>query len=142
VINPWKTLSRPEPDREYLGLVSTLPLRRFRDVARFLIYSSRIQEQLRTTPGLIGYSMMASVWSKRFRTLSVWEDESALQRFVGTAPHVGVMGALQGKMGRTTFVRWRIRGSECPPRWDDALRRESAATTTRPDTPGGSPSAS
>ncbi|MFN8179605.1 MAG: antibiotic biosynthesis monooxygenase [bacterium] len=142
MINPWKMRSRPEPDREYLGLVSTLPLRRFRDIGRFLHSSARIQEQLRTTPGLIGYSLMASVWSKTFRTLSVWEDEAALQRFVGTSPHVGVMSALQGKMGRTTFVRWRIRGSECPPRWEDALRRESAAATTRPDAPGGRPSAS
>jgi hypothetical protein len=37
------------------------------------------------------------------------------------------MRALQGKMGQTHFVRWTMRGSEFPPRWQEALARQDAA---------------
>jgi hypothetical protein len=33
------------------------------------------------------------------------------------------MTALAPYMDKTKFVRWVIKGSELPPRWDDALSR-------------------
>jgi len=46
------------------------------------VYSTRIQRQLRTSSGLIGYSLRARLASKRFWTLSAWEDAATLQAFV------------------------------------------------------------
>ena len=48
---------------------------------------------------------------------------AALQAFVAASPHVAVMKALASHMGATRFVRWDVKGSELPLRWDDALRR-------------------
>ena len=42
---PWVTFRRPDPEREYLVLLSELPLQRFRDLAAFFLYSWRIQRQ-------------------------------------------------------------------------------------------------
>ena len=54
---PWVTFRRPDPDREYLALLSELPLKRFRDLGAFLRYTWRIQGQLRQTPGFLGYCL-------------------------------------------------------------------------------------
>ncbi len=124
---PWVTLRRPDPEREYLVLLSALPLKRFRDLGTFLLSTWRIQDQLRRTPGLLGYSLLARILQRQFWTLSVWEGEAALQQFVVEHPHSHVMLALREKMGQTHFVRWSIRGSEFPPRWQEALARQDIA---------------
>ncbi len=124
---PWVTFSRPDPDRDYLVLLSELPLRRFRDLAAFLRRTWRIQGQLRRTPGLLGYSLLARILKRQFWTLSVWEGEAALRQFVVENPHRQVMLALRGKMDQTRFVRWSIRGSEFPPHWREAFARRGAA---------------
>jgi hypothetical protein len=124
---PWVTFRRPDPDREYLVLLSELPLKRFRDLGVFLLYTWRIQGQLRRTPGLLGYSLLARILQRQFWTLSVWEGDAALQQFVVERPHGQVMRALREKMDQTRFVRWSMRGSEFPPRWPEALARRDAA---------------
>jgi quinol monooxygenase YgiN len=120
---PWVTFQQPDPAREYLALLSELPLLRFRDLGAFILYSGRIQGQLKRTPGVLGYSLLAHIQRKQFWTLSVWESESALQDFVVSPPHEQVMRSLRGKMGPTRFVRWTLCGSEVPPRWAHALTR-------------------
>jgi hypothetical protein len=107
--------------------LSELPLKRFRDLGAFLRYTWRIQGQLRQTPGLLGYSLRAHILKRQFWTLSVWEGDAALRRFVTENPHGHVMAALRGKMDRTRFVRWGMRGAEFPPRWREALTRRGAA---------------
>ena len=66
---------------------------------RFFYYTGRIQSQLKSAPGLIGYSLVAHVLAKRFWTLSVWEDETALERFVRQKPHQQAMITLRRYMG-------------------------------------------
>ena len=124
---PWKTVRQPDPVREYLVLLSELPLKHWRDLGVFLLYTWRIQGQLRRTPGLLGYSLRAHIRQLQFWTLSVWEGEEALQQFVVEDPHRHVMLALRGKMKETHFARWHMRGAELPPRWPDALARRDAA---------------
>ena len=124
---PWVTFRQPDPDREYLVLLSELPLQRLRDLGAFLLYTWRIQGQLRRTPGVLGYSLLARILKRQFWTLSVWESEAALHQFVVDNPHVQVMTALQGKMGQTHFARWSMRGAAFPPRWQDALARRNTA---------------
>jgi hypothetical protein len=124
---PWVTCHRPDPDREYLVLLTELPLKRFRDVGAFLLYTWRIQRQLHRTPGLLGYSLRARIFKRQFWTLSVWAGEAALRQFVGANPHAQVMTALREKMDQTRFVRWNMRGAEFPPRWREALTRRGTA---------------
>ncbi len=120
---PWVTFRQPDTAREYLVLLSELPLRRFRDLGAFVLYTGRIQGRLKRTPGVLGYSLLAQIPRKQFWTLSVWESESALQNFVVSPPHQHVMRSLRGKMGPTRFARWTIRGSEFPPRWQESLAK-------------------
>ena len=72
---------------------------------------------------MVGYSLLARPLSKRFWTLSAWKNEDALRAFVQHPPHVRIMSALSLHMDKTKFVRWTVKGSDLPLRWDEALRR-------------------
>src|SRR5947208_3473430 len=95
VDRPWTTVADPAAVREYVALVSYLPLRRFRMIPRFLRYSGRVATQLEGTRGLVGFSLRAKILAREFYTLSVWEDERALDDFVRAEPHRGTMGAMR-----------------------------------------------
>jgi len=124
-IKPWVTFQPTEPGGEYLALLTELPLRRWRDLPRFVRYSLAIQRQLKDTPGVIGYSLNAHLFARRFWTLSVWQDDAALAQFVGRTPHSNAMTGLAGRMGATRFVRWTIHGSDYPIAWPAALERRT-----------------
>jgi hypothetical protein len=122
---PWKAIGDVDTNREYVALLSYLPLRKYSKVPAFLRYTLQIQRQMSKTPGAIGYSLRAKVLSRRFWTLSVWEDDRALMEFVRNAPHGEAMRSIAPHMDATKFTRWKVPGSAVPPTWDDAMKRES-----------------
>jgi quinol monooxygenase YgiN len=124
---PWQSHARAAPDRDYVALLSYLPLNSGWSIPRLLLYNARIWRQLRRSAGLVGYSLRARLAANEFWTLSVWEDETALQAFVAAPPHTAVMKALAPHMGATRFTRWTVKGSDLPLQWPDALKRGEPA---------------
>jgi hypothetical protein len=122
---PWKSLAPVDPGREYVVLLSYLPLRSFFKLPLFFRYTMQINAQLRATPGVIGSSMRAKIFTRRFWTLSVWDNDKALMEFVAKIPHGEAMKKIAPYMGKTNFWRWKLSSAEIPPRWDDAMRRAS-----------------
>ncbi len=122
---PWKAIAPVERQREYLALLSYLPLTRYHKIPAFMRFSLQIQGQLGKTPGAIGYSMRAKLFSRQFWTLSVWESSAALMDFVAKAPHSESMKAMAPFMGKTKFAQWKVLGSGIPLNWDEAIRRMS-----------------
>ena len=86
-------------------------------------YTSQIRRQLANSEGLIGYALDAHVLSRDFWTLSVWEDEASLRRFVQQDPHGKVMMDLLPHMGQTAFFPFKVDASSIPPDWEDTKRR-------------------
>ena len=121
--SPWKSYAAADSNREYLVLGSYLPLLRFSATFRFARLVAEVRRQLARAKGLVGYSMLGRPWAREYWTLSVWEDETALQVFVAEHPHVDIMSAIAPDMGTTRFVRWQVPGSALPPGWPEALRR-------------------
>jgi hypothetical protein len=126
---PWIPFYRPDPDRDYIAVVTYLPLKTLWALPHFLYYTRRIRRQLRTARGLVGYSLIAHIVAKRFWTLSVWEDEVALMEFVHKHPHNEGMMVLRRYMGGTAFVRWSIKGCTVPPSWAEAMERSHSDET-------------
>jgi hypothetical protein len=54
---PWVTLAPARPERDYLVMLSYLPLARFRKLPAFFRYVQAIRAQLRETQGVLGYSL-------------------------------------------------------------------------------------
>lgn len=120
---PWKPLREPEPQGEYLILLTHLPMRRIAKLPRFLRSVRRIQKQLDGTEGLLGYSLLAKPLRSDYWTLSAWESDDALQRFVRESPHREVMVDLPRDLSGFRTIRWTADGAALPPSWDDALAR-------------------
>ncbi len=59
-----------------------------------------VQNQLKGSRGLVEYSMKTQILGKKAWTLSVWEDEAALQDFVQKTPHAEVMRKYHGSTTR------------------------------------------
>jgi hypothetical protein len=118
---PWRTIASPERSREYLALLTYLPLARYLQVPRFFSFMFTILGQLAHAPGLIGYILRAKPFKKNFWTLSVWESEEALMNFIRNDPHGEAMVTFE--MGRTKAIRWKLTGADIPPDWSDTLRR-------------------
>jgi quinol monooxygenase YgiN len=121
--SPWRTFGAPDPNGEFVALLSYLPLKSCWRELPFFLYTAQVVKQLASAEGLVGYSVLARPFSKRFWTLSAWKTEAALRAFVNHPPHVRIMTALTPHMDKTDFVRWMVKGSELPLQWDDALRR-------------------
>ena len=126
VDRPWETIAAPDPNREYLALLSYLPLKSYRKTLDLTRRAGQVARQLANTSGLIGFTFRAKILGHRFWTLSVWEGEDALMAFVGEDPHRGTMAALGPYMGGPTFTRWTVNGSEIPLAWRDAMRRAAS----------------
>jgi len=81
--------------------------------------------QLQNSPGLIGYSLDAYPFARKFWTLSVWRDQKALSDFVGTIPHSRIMQSLAPHMGKSQFAQWAVESHEIPLDWASAKARVS-----------------
>jgi len=121
--SPWITFGPSDKSREYFALLSYLPLNKYRAIPGFLRFSSQIQKQLRTTPGVVGYSLRAKLLSRNFWTLSAWADEKTMMDFVAKIPHGQAMKAMIPHMGPTKFTKWKVLGSALPLRWEEAMHR-------------------
>jgi hypothetical protein len=120
---PWRTFGAPDPNGDFVALLSYLPLKSYWRMPSFLFYTAQVAKQLASAQGLLGYSVLTRPLSKRFWTLSAWKDDVALRAFVQHPPHVHIMTALIPHMEQTKFLRWIVKGSQLPLGWDDALRR-------------------
>ncbi len=69
----WKSCGEASPDKDYLALVTYLPLKHFWKVPSFFRMVSAIQAHLSRSRGLVGYSLLAKTLRKRFWALSVWK---------------------------------------------------------------------
>ena len=130
---PWRSFGSPAKDGDFVALLSYLPLKSYSRILPFFAYTFQIQKQLASTPGAVGYSLLARPLSKKFWTLSAWENDAALQAFVRHPPHVRIMTALARHMRKTAFVRWPVKGGQLPLNWEDALARLARETGGHPE---------
>jgi hypothetical protein len=121
--SPWKSLAVLDPDAEYLVLASRIPPKSMSSTWSMFRGSWIVRQQLLTTDGVLGFSMLAEPVRKNYATLSVWRDEAALDAFADTNPHSRLMADMARSMNEPRFVRWTISGGDGTPSWSDALDR-------------------
>ena len=118
---PWKSFSSPHDDKEYMALLSFLPLKRYRTIPKLARLAMETMGQLAKSHGLIGYSLGAELTRKRFWTVSAWEDRQSLMDFVEQIPHSRIMQELAPHMDKTGFAEWTVRAPDIPIPWATAL---------------------
>jgi len=119
----WTPLAKgePYPEREYVALITYLPLTTHWIIPKFLYLTGKIQKQLAESEGALGYSLIAYILKKEFWTMSVWDDDDSLSKFVRTGAHLRTMRELSRYLsGERRFVKVNVKGSEIPLPWDKA----------------------
>lgn len=121
--SPWKTLRPLDRDQDYLVLVSSIPPKSIRSTWKLFQGARAVRQQLAFADGVMGFSLLAEPFSKRYATLSVWVNEAALDSFATSLSHGQLMATLTPEMAETRFVRWTISGAAGLPSWDEAIER-------------------
>jgi hypothetical protein len=112
--SPWRAFGSSDPNSDVVALLSYLPLKSHWRIFTLVFYLSQIIKQLAQSNGLLGYTLLAHPFSKRFFTLSAWQNDAALRAFVQQPPHLRIMSALAPHFEKTHFVRWTVKGSALP----------------------------
>jgi hypothetical protein len=120
---PWKTFSKPAEGREYVALLTYLPLKHFHTLPQFMMLTFQTMRQLARSKGLLGYALDADIFGLNFWTLSVWEDRQSIMKFAHAMPHNGITKKLAPVMRETRFIYWNVSAGEIPLRWDKAKER-------------------
>ena len=128
---PWaEGKAAAQPTGSLVVLASRLELRSYWPIVGFLRAAMAVRKQVRAPPGALGVSLIAQPTRKTFWTLSAWVDQTALDAFVGKAPHRAVMTHYGPDLASSTFATFMIVPGEVPARnsnanalWERARQR-------------------
>ncbi len=104
-------------------MTSRLQLARYRDLPRFLRWTSRIRKQLGSDPSCAGYTLDARPLQKTFWTLSAWKDQESMMEFVNSGSHSDMLRELGGRLGASQFVESTVSSADLPLDWAAARQR-------------------
>lgn len=131
------TIATPLKDRRGSGYSKTMlvavtnaVLNPGRDRALFYRYSNEILEKLPQAPGNLGGSIRREILGEEAWTLTLWESEEALKKFVLSRDHLDSMYLAESaikEMRQTTFA---VRPDEAVT-WELALSRIQAVPYRR-----------
>jgi len=84
--------------------------------------TSRVEKQLKETPGLIRYGLRANLLRKHFCTFTVWTERASANAFVPREPHATAVARFKAWAGDgAAFVEWQSRDGAID--WGEALER-------------------
>ncbi|MGK2949042.1 MAG: hypothetical protein ACSLFP_10735 [Acidimicrobiales bacterium] len=121
--SPWKSIEALRPGVDHLALASSIPPHSLRSTGSLFLGSRSVGRQLEATDGVLGFSLLAEPFRKRYATISIWRDEAALGAFASTSPHRQLMTDLAPRTNQPRFVRWVTTGDDGIPEWDMVLDR-------------------
>jgi hypothetical protein len=126
----WKSFLEVNPKNKYLAQVSFIERKSVWSFFSFLMQARKVQVQLKTTKGLVGYSMRMEIFSKTGGVLSVWENESALvDGFAHAGQHSVAMKKFKPMMKSYKVIKWEISGANVPLKWEEVLKKSQNLST-------------
>lgn len=125
---PWTHKEIVDSERPYTALLGYVQLKTFGMFPRFAWYGMQIRKQLSRTPGVVGYRLKGRFSRLEFWHLSAWESPTAIHAFVHAQPHLRIMEELTGRLGKTDFRYWTVKGSELPLVFERELHRLNVST--------------
>ena len=121
----WTPLSEVKPENTYFAYAGYAERTSAWSYFSFLLRSRKIQRQLETAKGLIGFTARLEFFNKKVVQLAVFEDEAALKQFAHSGQHALCMGQTKSSMKWLKQATWNIVGSDIPPKISEAISRAS-----------------
>ena len=117
----WTALSEAKPENTYFAYAGYAERKSAWTYFPYLLRARKIQNQLETTKGLVGFTAKLEFLSKKVIQLAVFEDESVLRQFAHSGQHALCMAQTKSSLKWLKHATWNIPGSEIPPAIEDAI---------------------
>jgi quinol monooxygenase YgiN len=88
----------------------------------FFSDTRRVLDGMRDHPGLLGYAFRFEVFGPRAWTMSAWENQEALDRFVRSPAHRAAMRASAATSQNIRTLSLEVPAHAAPLRWKHALQ--------------------
>jgi hypothetical protein len=119
----WQSFKEIDPSKTYLAYGGYLERKTAWSYFGFLMRFRKVQKQLNTAKGLVGYAASCEFLSKKATQLAVFEDEYALKDFAHSGQHALCQEQAKASMNWIKNTTWSVLGSELPPKLEDAISR-------------------
>jgi hypothetical protein len=105
----WKRGRASPPDGPVLVSVTDFEVVRPHDLPRVYAAGARLRAAWSSVPGSLGLWLWTKPFRRRSGSISIWETESDLRRFVRWPRHVEIMRRYRGAGEVTAVVWWSLR---------------------------------
>lgn len=119
---PWKQIKPIDAERDYVGVVTELVPRSIRSTGRLFRGAQRASAQMAHSDGVIGFAILAQPLRRRYQTVSLWETDADVDAFARSGDHHVLVWSLAPELESVHSTRWRVRGRDGRPRWEQAQR--------------------
>jgi hypothetical protein len=120
----WTSLSEGNPKSEYLAFAEMGERKSVWSFFSFLMRARKVQAQLKTAKGLIGYTAKLGFANREIVMVAVFENQNALDEFAHTGQHANCMSITKDDLkGGMKYAKWNISGADLPPKLEDAINR-------------------
>ena len=120
----WTPVKEIDPKHEYTAFSQIGELKNSFSLLSWGRRGKKVQEQLKTTKGFVGYTMEFGFWNKKGVIVGIFEDEPSLMAFAHSGQHANCMAVSKADVkGKMNCYRWKVMGSEVPPKIPDVLAK-------------------
>ena len=95
---------------------------RRRDTLPFLRAALNSAREAEAVPGLLGGTVLAELWNRRFWTVSVWASPEAVRSYGSAPAHAEAMRRTDDWATESQVQRWRSSAAEVPTLAETAAR--------------------
>jgi hypothetical protein len=122
----WQSYKEADPSKTYLAYGALAERKTVWSFFSFLMRARKVQKQLETSRGVVGFTARLEFLSKKVVQLAVFDDENALKEFSQTGQHGLCSKQTKASMLWLKNKTWSILGSEIPPKLEDAINKNQS----------------
>lgn len=119
----WQLFVEVDPSKTYFAYAAFVERKTALSYFGYLMRARKVQKQLNTAKGLVGFTARIEFFSRKVAQLAVFEDANALNDFAHSGQHALCAEQTKPSMNWIKNTTWNISGSEMPPKLDDAISR-------------------
>ena len=119
---PWKRGPARRTERDVVVSLTEFRVHRFRDLAGVARNGLRFRRGWRRIEGSIALALWVKPLTRTVGSLSIWQSEADLRRFLRSPDHVDVVRQFRPRMTGDTAI-WRTDRIVLSNAWDEAQRR-------------------
>jgi hypothetical protein len=125
--SPWKRGPAAGTRGAVFVSVTDFHVHTMLDLPRVVLAGMRLRRGWPRRPGAVGLYTWIDLPARRVGSVSVWQSEADLQRFVRSPEHLAIMRDFRARMSGTAKA-WQAREFAQAPTWRQARQRLSVQT--------------